>query len=498
MASKTTFNFISVMHFIACLLISLPSSFGAGCNGPRNVGELTEALWGEQSQYSKMKYIRPNVSKLDTNKTTNSFNAEADNRMRSNTSSLDANETIAINPLHAEPDIVTFKMTVLSVKDINQQREEVETMILLRQQWNDHRLQFKTESQGGCFLDGKSVGFDVDDAQNIWTPHVVLTNLATYPTKMASSFWIYPNGMVVFTEYLVLKTMCKLDLSSFPLDKQSCSIVVGSWRDGEHEVKLGLSNQPITIAVINKDTGISNSLEWNIEKAHARIIDDNNAKTPQLVTFTMDLNRESSYYSQFVIFPVVIMIVLSWASFFIGRDDAPARVAMSIICFLAITNFTSSQFNVLPRLGGNKVWLLNFLLVSMGFSCYAVLESVICNYLRRVKKRTSALYKKTKEAKSKRLADDNEKVDTGLSAKTIETTEGGDPDNIPEINALVEQVFVTKADMEDMGGLHRLDSLLLKKDGTIWLNDEMVEVFSRWMYPITYTIACCVLQIMKT
>ena len=470
------FEALNITHYITSLLLLFSISHAQeGCTGPRNVAELADTLWGEQSQYKQMKYVRPNVSKLEqSNKTA--------------------------NPAHADADNANLQMHVLSVKNVNQQREDMEMVVYLREQWNDFRLKFNTESDGGCFLDNEMIGFDTDVIDSIWTPHVVLSNLADEEVKMASSLWIYPNGDVVYTEFLLLKTSCQLDLKKFPGDVQTCSIVVGSLRDDIHEVKLGLMEPAITKVSIEEELGTSSSAEWEITDIWAKTHTNTKLQSLQLAIFTLKLKRNLMYYNYFVIYPIVIMVIISWSSFFIDRAAAPARVTMSIISFLAIANFTSRQFDTLPRVGGNDALLLTFMFISMAFSFYSVIEYVICNYLWRVEKRTSMLYQQALKARTERLVKRQEKLERRLSGFMTECIEITSSELSTDIDsdetALVKEVIINKKHMEKYGELCQIDRILLGKDGKLLIKDEHVEVFSRWMYPITYIITICTLYIL--
>ena len=39
-------------------------------------------------------------------------------------------------------------------------------------------------------------------------------------------------------------------------------------------------------------------------------------------------------------------------------------------------------------------------------------------------------------------------------------------------------------------GVNKIDHILLKKDGTLWISDAEVDIFSRFAFPIVYIILC--------
>merc|ERR1712003_340163 len=86
----------------------------------------------------------------------------------------------------------------------------------------------------------------------------------------------------------------------------------------------------------------------------------------------------------------------------IDRGSAPARVSMSTIGFLTISNFLTSELKSLPRIGTNGAWLLLFMQISMIFTFYSVIEYVVCNYLYRVQVRIENVHKLAAEIKHRR------------------------------------------------------------------------------------------------
>merc|ERR1712151_1260268 len=215
------------------------------------------------------------------------------------------------------------------------------------------------------------------------------------------------------------------------------------------------------------------------------------------LTFSMEMKRKPEYYEDFAILPVVLMVVLGWFSFFIDRSAVPARVTMTTFGFLTIMNFLSSQLATLPRIGAKKSWLLRFMLVSLIFCFYAVVEYIFVNYLYRVERRTDKIQEKAAQHKKRRIAIEMDKQ-TGCRVVAFpqDTVVNNKPENglsekkFEEYN--IDNVRASKAEMSYFG-LCKIDYLLLKQDGNMFFKDQHIDIFSRYAYPIIYTI-CCVVQ----
>ena len=95
------------------------------------------------------------------------------------------------------------------------------------------------------------------------------------------------------------------------------------------------------------------------------------------------LERRAAYWEQHVILVAVLTVFIAYTSFFITRSAVPARVALTIISFLALSGFVNSVNRSLPHLS-DDVWLLSFLKCSLFAVFSAGMEFVLVNYLTRV------------------------------------------------------------------------------------------------------------------
>ena len=48
----------------------------------------------------------------------------------------------------------------------------------------------------------------------------------------------YPNGKVCWNFPTIMETICKMDVTDFPSDEQSCQIMVGSWQYSKTELTV--------------------------------------------------------------------------------------------------------------------------------------------------------------------------------------------------------------------------------------------------------------------
>ena len=291
------------------------------CYGPRTRTQLAYSLWGS-GNYTDI-ITRPSISKL-----------------------------IAQNPLAnpnlAGPDIISTGMAIVSVKSLDQKRGEVELQVWYNLNWNDYRLAY--ESLGNCYPQDHLEVFLENYTSNIWMPYIKIYNSVSPPIQSAASIYISPNGTVSLWQDLVMKLSCPLVFDEFPKDTQICKIIIGAWADKDSNIQLKLRDDPIA-KVESSDYNTADTIEWVISNYNADTKVDDYGYT--MAIFSFSLTRNSDYYMQFVVFPVVTIVVLSWASFFIDRGAVPARVTIPIACFLTMTNFMSSQLKLLPIIGSN-------------------------------------------------------------------------------------------------------------------------------------------------
>lgn len=234
-----------------------------------------------------------------------------------------------------------------------------------------------------------------DELRNlIWVPHIILANeqdsgiLGTDEKDVLTS--IAPDGTVIISTRIQATLYCWMNLQKFPFDNQYCSTIFESWLYNSTQMVLHWEeNSPI---VINPNMRLA---EYTIENSWSNetVIDTNynnyrhgafegNYST---LSFTVFLNRESGFYMMDYFLPSMMIVAISWVSFWLQADQTPARTTLGCTTMLSFITLASSQFNHLPKVSYIKiseVWFFGCTLFIFG----SLVEFAFVNTIWRRKK----------------------------------------------------------------------------------------------------------------
>ncbi|KAM6971904.1 glycine receptor subunit alpha-3 [Aplochiton taeniatus] len=111
------------------------------------------------------------------------------------------------------------------------------------------------------------------------------------------------------------------------------------------------------------------------------------------------LERQMGYYLIQMYIPSLLIVILSWVSFWINMDAAPARVALGITTVLTMTTQSSGSRTSLPKVSYVKaidIWMAVCLL----FVFSALLEYAAVNFVSRQHKELLRFHRRKKKTKN--------------------------------------------------------------------------------------------------
>ncbi|XP_068448209.1 glycine receptor subunit alpha-3-like isoform X2 [Clinocottus analis] len=282
-----------------------------------------------------------------------------------------------IRPNFKGPPVnVSCNIFINSFGSIAETTMDYRVNIFLRQQWNDPRLAYSEYPDDSLDLDPSML-------DSIWKPDLFFANEkgahfheVTTDNKLLR---IFKNGNVLYSIRLTLTLSCPMDLKNFPMDVQTCIMQLESfgytmndlifeWQEnGSVQVAEGLTLPQFLL----KD---ESDLRYCTKHY--------NTGKFTCIEVRFHLERQMGYYLIQMYIPSLLIVILSWVSFWINMDAAPARVALGITTVLTMTTQSSGSRTSLPKVSYVKaidIWMAVCLL----FVFSALLEYAAVNFVSR-------------------------------------------------------------------------------------------------------------------
>ncbi|NXV26879.1 GLRA3 protein, partial [Rissa tridactyla] len=301
-----------------------------------------------------------------------------------------------IRPNFKGPPVnVTCNIFINSFGSIAETTMDYRVNIFLRQNWNDPRLAYSEYPDDSLDLDPSML-------DSIWKPDLFFANEkganfheVTTDNKLLR---IFKNGNVLYSIRLTLILSCPMDLKNFPMDVQTCIMQLESfgytmndlifeWQEkGAVQVAEGLT-LPQFLLKEEKDLCYCTK-HYNTGRKFT------------CIEVRFHLERQMGYYLIQMYIPSLLIVILSWVSFWINMDAAPARVALGITTVLTMTTQSSGSRASLPKVSYVKaidIWMAVCLL----FVFSALLEYAAVNFVSRQHKELLRFRRKRKKSKVK-------------------------------------------------------------------------------------------------
>ncbi|XP_043203208.1 glycine receptor subunit alpha-2-like isoform X2 [Amphibalanus amphitrite] len=262
--------------------------------------------------------------------------------------------------------------------------------IYLRQSWQDDRLRSASDTRQLLLVSRRSV------IDRLWTPDIYFLNVkdakyhdVTSPNVLMR---IYADGRVFYSIRLQLTLSCQMDLNKYPLDTQTCHIELATFAHPISALEFYWKEPNPIERTMNMEIP-----QFNLEE----IILDNpkvlNYSTGQFSALSarFRLNRENGYHLLQTYIPTIMIVAISWVSFWLEQTATPARVTLGVTTLLTLTSLAAGVRSELPPVSYLKaidVWIGSCMFFVFG----ALLEFVLVHHLAKKRKRRGSQRKSFK------------------------------------------------------------------------------------------------------
>ncbi|XP_022235360.1 gamma-aminobutyric acid receptor alpha-like, partial [Limulus polyphemus] len=240
-----------------------------------------------------------------------------------------------------QPTLITTNMLIRSIGPISEFAMEYSMDCYFRQKWRDERLQFEAPIT--------SLSLNIKMLERIWKPDTYFHNgkgsylhTITRPNKLLR---IFQDGQVLYSMRLTIKAKCVMELQRFPMDHQSCPLIFGSYSYTSNEI----------IYRWDKDDAVSLIEGLVLSQFDLKDYPYRNTTVAfkpgvySVLQVNFNLSRHMGYFLIQVYVPCILIVVLSWVSFWINREATADRVGLGITTVLTLSTFGVDTKTDLPR-----------------------------------------------------------------------------------------------------------------------------------------------------
>jgi hypothetical protein len=231
-----------------------------------------------------------------------------------------------------QPIDVFIRLYVNDIIKIQDVEQSFVADVVFRAEWTDRRLAHSSASP--C----------VATEQQIWTPQTQALNLRVMTQTRIREIQVSPAGDVVLFMRGFGEFSFQADLSDFPFDHQTLSFVVIS----------RLDPSVLVLRVRDADVGTADRLSvsnWDISYAgsksgtHYLAVGDRNI--PRLdINFAAE--RLTGYYTWKLIVPLLLVVLMSWAVFWMAPIHVAPRVGLAATAMLTLIAYRFALGALLP------------------------------------------------------------------------------------------------------------------------------------------------------
>ena len=271
-----------------------------------------------------------------------------------------------------DPVVVRAGFMLYDINEIEETTETFEFEGAMLLSWNDPRQAFDPDIEGSNERVFKG-DFQFTELFDGWWPQVVLANQSGGLDRQGVVLRIEPDGTVWYVEEIDAVAESPMDLRFFPFDRQSLEIHFKFLGYGVDEVRF----EPVaeySSLLPQRGNEIGNA-EWRIGDYDVAAGEDLSAiagadAVGQGSTLRVAVlaERNPAYLIRTVVLPLALIVMLSWAIFWMDRESLGNRMDISFIALLTVVAFQTIVEQALPAIPGFTLMagfiMLNYLLLA--------------------------------------------------------------------------------------------------------------------------------------
>lgn len=229
---------------------------------------------------------------------------------------------------------VEVGLMLVDLTDVDDAEQTVSADILMMARWKDPAL------AGG---EQRTLSYE-----DVWHPTLLIYNERSVSQSLPRDVSVFPDGTVLYLQRFTGTFSIHLDLKNFPRDEQEIFVwVVSPQRLGSPAVLKPLEDQ----AAYQVDR-LSIS-DWEVGSARLEVAPFQATEGAPLnpgIKLSVPAKRRMTYYVIQVLIPLVAIVMMAYAVFWIAPTVVPTRVGVVVTTMLTLIAYRFMLANHVPRL----------------------------------------------------------------------------------------------------------------------------------------------------
>ncbi|KAM6999906.1 gamma-aminobutyric acid receptor subunit pi [Tautogolabrus adspersus] len=239
------------------------------------------------------------------------------------------------------PVEIGMSLDIASIDAISEINMDYTATIFLRQRWRDSRLVFPGNES--VSVDGRLVSL-------LWIPDTFIPDSkrsflhdVTVENRLIR---IFSNGTVLYALRITATIACNMDLTKYPMDRQVCTLQLESWGYNLQDVVFYWTRGNDSV----KGLDTLRLAQYSVESYYTTVSEAvyETGQYPKLVLH-FALRRNVLFFILETYVPSILLVVLSWVSFWISQSSVPARTCIGVTTVLTMTTLMMGARTSLPN-----------------------------------------------------------------------------------------------------------------------------------------------------
>lgn len=233
------------------------------------------------------------------------------------------------------PTPIFLSVYVLDIDEVRSADQSFKANLIYYARWRDPRLAHRGPGKLRRPL------------SEVWHPDLQIVSQQRVHPTFAELVEIAPDGEVLYRQRVWGSFSQPLDVRRFPFDRQTFTLHFVSEAYRPDEVRLVQDSQ--------LGSGIADVLsvaDWDIVRWGTRTEDYRTNPHSEPVAgfvFSFEAERRSGYFALKIILPLILIVAMSWAVFWLDPNEGGTQISVSITTILTLIAYQFSIGHEVPR-----------------------------------------------------------------------------------------------------------------------------------------------------